>query len=126
MKYLRTASLYLQLLAATAVGLSEENQTSTQSDQITSTESDVEQDIGARFPRKVTLPNGIATIYEPQVDSQEGYKSITLWTAVSYKSNDGKIDIAGALKVKADIVTDFDSRTVTVYNREILENHSDR
>ena len=75
------------------------------------------------FPRKIKLPGGVATFHEPQIDSHEGYRNITMWSACSYKSFDGKVDIVGAIKVKADIIVDFDERLVSVYNRSILESY---
>ncbi len=79
--------------------------------------------IEPRFPRQIRLSGGVATMHEPQIDSHEGYRSITGWLAVSYKSYDESVDIVGALKLKASIVVDFEDRTVTVFDRKLLESY---
>ena len=76
-----------------------------------------------QFPREIKIDSGTATIYQPQVEGHQGYESILLWSALRYQSNDGELDTVGAIKMEALMDANFDARTVTVYDRTILESY---
>ncbi|MBK1877604.1 hypothetical protein [Pelagicoccus mobilis] len=110
--------LAISLIALNSNSIAQEANTPQPTDTAESTEQEA-----PRFPRKLALADGVATIYEPQIDSHQGFRSVDLWTAVKYQSNDEKVDMVGALKIRASITVDFDERLVTVYDREILESY---
>lgn len=92
----------------------------------TSPASDEQQPVSAPafkplFPRVRDLGDSVLTVYEPQVISHEGYTQITFWAAaVDEAKADGKQSV-GALKGTAEMVANFEQRTVTLYNRRLDE-----
>lgn len=92
----------------------------------TATDSEVEakespDTLAARFPRELRMRHGLLTVHAPQVEDHDGYKEITAWSAASYKTYDESIDIVGAIKIKASMLADFESRTISIFKREIIE-----
>lgn len=72
------------------------------------------------FPRTVMLPEGMLTVYEPQIEKHEGFTEITARSAAVFSGKQGQ-PVFGSIKFSADIVVDKENRLVTVFNRDILE-----
>ncbi len=71
------------------------------------------------FPRVRDLGDSVLTVHEPQVISHDVYTRITFWAAaVDQNKASGKRSV-GALKGTADMIANFDQRTVTLYNRRL-------
>jgi hypothetical protein len=74
-----------------------------------------------RYPRSLDLGDSILTIFEPQLLNHDGYTQVTVWLAAVVDPKQGGERTVGALKLSADIIANFDTRTVTLYDRRIDE-----
>lgn len=72
------------------------------------------------FPRTLALASGAFTAYEPQIEDHAGFTEATAWSAAAYRPTGGPPTF-GTVKYRAKLVTDLDTRLVTIYDREILE-----
>jgi hypothetical protein len=73
------------------------------------------------FPRVHDLGDSTLTVYEPQVLSHEGYTQITFWVAAVDEAKADGTQSIGAIKGTADMVANFEARTITLYNRRLDE-----
>ncbi len=73
------------------------------------------------FPRSRAIRGGTATIYEPQIEGHENYERIVGWIAVSVLLDDSDQEFEGALQFEARIVTNFNDRLVTIFDRQITD-----
>jgi len=71
-------------------------------------------DVG--WPRQVENGGQQVTVYQPQVDSWEGYTSIHFRSAISVIPGAGKEERFGILEVSADTEVDDETRTVVTHN----------
>jgi hypothetical protein len=70
------------------------------------------------WPRKATTSSGLATIYQPQVDSWKGNK-LTFHAAVSFQKSDSSPPVFGVVFASARTETDKDARTVTLEDMKL-------
>ncbi len=74
-----------------------------------------------QYPQSLDLGDSVLTLYEPQLIDHEGYTQVTVWMAAVVDPKQGGTRTVGALKLSADMIADFDKRTVTLYKRRIDE-----
>lgn len=74
------------------------------------------------FPKTSVLDSGTLTLYEPQIESHEDYQNITGFIAVSFMDN-SQAETLGAIKFKASLVANFDERTATIFDKELLKTY---
>jgi hypothetical protein len=89
----------------------------------TSVAAPVAQDtIDRGWPRTVTLPDAVLSFHQPQITDWEDYIYLKGWVAVEVIPKDKSMDtFYGSVNVKVQTETDFDERTVLLFNKEILE-----
>ncbi len=73
------------------------------------------------WPREVEAADGVATFYQPQIDSQTG-NIIEGRCALSYQPNDGELEF-GAFWFRAFLQTDKEVRTVVLDQMDVLDVH---
>lgn len=76
-----------------------------------------------KFPRDIVIEGGLLTAYEPQIEKYEGNQKITAWVAAVVDDKMTGEVVYGALKVRADVHANFEDRTVTIYNRTLIDSY---
>jgi hypothetical protein len=101
-------------------GISCSSQKKTGDDTIKSGDAEPEASIG--WPRTVNIPEATLTFYQPQISDWEDYIYLKGWIAVEVVPKDKEIPpFYGSVNVKVQTETDFEERTVLLFNKEILE-----
>ena len=73
------------------------------------------------WPRIVETDEAEVVIYQPQIDTWESYVSLEGWVAIEVTLKEIGTPVVGSIRLSADTETDFDARTVLVYNKQIQE-----
>ncbi len=73
------------------------------------------------WPREVEAAEGVATFYQPQIDSHTA-NIVEGRCALSYKPNDGELEF-GAFWFRAFLQTDKEARTVVLDQMDVLDVH---
>jgi hypothetical protein len=66
------------------------------------------------WPRTVQLKGGIATWYQPQVESWPGQKNIVAYSAVAYQMTGAKEPALGTIKIEGPTTVSLDERLVAM------------
>jgi hypothetical protein len=78
------------------------------------------QEAKEQWPKRFEHPNGVATMYQPQLESFEADK-LTARAAVSVKRKDVKEPIFGVVWLSTKVSTDRDTRMATIDEPKITE-----
>ena len=73
------------------------------------------------WPRTVDTKKAVLTFHQPQIYSWDQFQEMESWVALEIAPKDQDRSIVGAVKIKAKTETDLDSRTVLVYDREVID-----
>jgi hypothetical protein len=74
------------------------------------------------WPRLYTTPEGVATVYQPQVSSwSNDQKHMVAWAAVSYQPNGQGQPAFGTMKIEADTRVSVENRLVSFSNFVVAE-----
>lgn len=73
------------------------------------------------WPRIVETDEAAIVFYQPQVDTWESYLKVGGWVAVEITPKGNETSVLGSVRFTADTETDFEKRTVLVYNKTIQE-----
>jgi hypothetical protein len=73
------------------------------------------------WPRIVETDEAEVVIYQPQVDTWKDYIRAEGWVAVEATLKGSDESVVGSVRMSADTETDFENRTVLVYNKTIHE-----
>ncbi|MCK4824189.1 hypothetical protein KA005_51030, partial [bacterium] len=73
------------------------------------------------WPRIVETDEAAIVFYQPQVDTWESYLKVGGWVAVEITPKGSETSVLGSVRFTADTETDFEKRTVLVYNKMLQE-----
>lgn len=73
------------------------------------------------FPRLMTLASGTLTLFEPQIGDHENFEEVTGWMAAAFERAGAIKRSYGAVRFRAKLVSDLAVRTVTIYDRELID-----
>jgi hypothetical protein len=78
------------------------------------------QEAKSRWPMKFEHPKGTAIMYQPQLEDMKGDK-LTAYAALSVQKKEWKEPVFGAVWLAGRVVTDRDTRMVTIDNVKITD-----
>ncbi|MEL7447711.1 MAG: hypothetical protein AAFN78_00800 [Pseudomonadota bacterium] len=73
------------------------------------------------YPRTVTGEKGTAVIHAPQIDSWDGFHTLSGWLAFQITRNDSDVSYYGSLSFRAQTDTDIAAREVLLHDPVIAE-----
>lgn len=75
------------------------------------------------WPREFVNEEARIIIYQPQIDFWESYRKLEGWVALDIRPTGSDKNILGSIKMRADTKTNFETRTVLIYNKEVVDTY---